>query len=121
MSLPPIIGGWYLPVTSIDGILAGFTGGSLDLGKHNLLVAMYSCIVCQLFEFLKELVSIREVCLSELLPLHMLDLCICVLPESCPQLCLEVFIRGVLLFPVRVPSYNPGTQLPPLLSVSFEP
>ncbi len=67
-------------------------GSFLDLGEHDLLIAVYSCVVCQFFEFLEELVGVLEVGLPELFPLCMFNLQVGVLPESLPDFFLEVGI-----------------------------
>ncbi len=88
-------------------------GGFLDLGEHDLLVVAYPGVMGNFLKFLEELVTILEVDLSELLPLGTLDLFISILPEPFLELCFEVLIGVVHLFPVSGSSYNSSTQFPP--------
>ncbi len=44
---------------------------------------------------MEELVAVREVDLSELLPLRILDALIRILPEPFPEIRFEIFIGGI--------------------------
>ncbi len=120
MGLPPFVGGWYLSISQVYGVFTHVAGGLLDLIEHYLLVVTYPGMIGQFFEFLEELVAFLVGRLPELLPLHVLYLCIRILPEPCIEFIFEVFIGGVLLFSIGVPPYKPGTQLPPCLSIITE-
>ncbi len=107
-SLPPFVGGWYFSVSQVYGVFTCFVGGLLDLMEHDLLVVVYPSVMGQFLKFLEELVTIWVGRLPELFPLCILYLHIRILPKPGIELRFEVFIGGILLFPVCVPSYQPG-------------
>ncbi len=71
------------------------SGGFLDLSDHDLLIVTYPGVIGEFFKLLEELVTVREVDLSELLPLCILDPLICILPEPFPEIRFEIFIGRV--------------------------
>ncbi len=88
--------------------------------EHYLLIVAYPSMIGQFLKFLEELVTIWVGRLPELLPLRVFYLHIRILPESGIELRFEVFIGGILLFPIDIPPYDLGTQFPPCFGVFTE-
>ncbi len=88
--------------------------------EHYLLVVMYPSVMGQFLEFLEKLVTILVGQLPELLSLRVLYLHVRILPEPYVELGFEIFIGGILLFPIGIPPYKPGTQLPPCPGIITE-
>ncbi len=76
-----MVNGWHFSIGRVYGVFTRFTGGSLDLGEHNLLIVTYPGIIGEFFELLEELVTVFEVDLPELFLLCAFDLFIGVLPH----------------------------------------
>ncbi len=76
----------------------------LHLGHHHHVDAKDPCLERKRFKLLEEQVPVREVTLTEFLPLRELDFGVGVLPESLSDLLYELLVGGIDLVPIHIPS-----------------